>query len=429
MTDPLVRRIVGTGEYSQLIAITIPPGAGTGEDEVRDCDQVVFIVEGTAEATINGQVEAAEEHDAIFVPAGSVQTLKNSGSRDLKLFVIYSPPVRPDTGSPFSRSRPMNFYAIAQSASMAETSQKNVPETFPGAIKWTSSNAPTITNVLFATDFSPASEAALAYAISIVRHYRSTLHVAHVINPEIYGLMTPQIIDRMLSQLQEAAATRIDELIRSKYGSDAKFEAAVAIGAVADALLSIVQTKSIDLVVLGTHGRRGLRKLVLGSVAEEMFRLAPCPVLTVGPKAPGAGSESLSLNHILYPMELTSDSVNAASHAVSIAREYGTQLTFLNVIEKASMSADERTWINAAAQHWFEDKVAPELGIGEKAHFVQKFGDPATAILRCAGEISADLIVMNVHGSHSILAGRVPGVAHRVVAEVSCPVLTTRWHG
>ena len=124
----------------------------------------------------------------------------------------------------------MNFYAISQSASMAETSQKNVPETFPGAIKWTSSNAPTITNVLFATDFSPASEAALAYAISIVRHYRSTLHVAHVINPEIYGLMTPQIIDRMLSQLQEAAATRIDELILAE--QVASVEAVIATGAV-----------------------------------------------------------------------------------------------------------------------------------------------------------------------------------------------------
>ncbi|HKS72531.1 MAG TPA: universal stress protein [Terriglobales bacterium] len=425
MNNSPISRLVATGEYSQLVAITIPPATDAGEEEVRNSDRVIFIAEGAVEAIVNGQVERAEEHDAIFVPAGSIYSLKNRGSRDLKLFVSYSPPASPDSRlEPYGSGR-TSFHAIAQSASLAETN-RNVPQTFPSGIKWASSQTPSLRNVLFATDFSPGSEAALPYAISIVRHYGSNLHVAHVINPETYGLMAPQVIDQIVSQVKEAARSNIEKLIRSEYGLEGRYEATVAVGAVADALLNLVATKGIDLVVLGTHGRRGLRKLVLGSVAEEMFRLAACPVLTVGPKASGVRPESLQLKQIVYPMELTSNLVKTASYAVSIAKEYGSQLTFVNVIEEPSMSGDERAWINAAALHWFEDKVAPELELGEKIQFVQKFGDPAAAILRCAEEVSADLIVMNVHGSHPILAGRAPSVAHHVVAEAYCPVLTVR---
>jgi nucleotide-binding universal stress UspA family protein len=82
--------------------------------------------------------------------------------------------------------------------------------------------------------------------------------------------------------------------------------------------------------------------------------------------------------------------------------------------------------INVTAEHWFEDRVAPDLGLSKNAHFVQMFGNPATGIVSYARETSADLIVMNVHGAHPRLAGRLPGVAYRVVIEAPCPVLTVR---
>ena len=132
------------------------------------------------------------------------------------------------------------------------------------------------------------------------------------------------------------------------------------------------------------------------------------------------------VKHILYPMELSEDVPQAAAHALSIAKAYDAELTLVNVIEHSMTSPEERAWINVAAEHWFEDKVAPELGLGEKVHFVQKFGDPAAAILQCAKQTGADLIVMNVHGAHPAVAGRIPGIAYRVVTAAPCPVLTIR---
>lgn len=418
------RRIVATGAHSQLTAITIPVGTETGEEVHNGSDQAVFVVEGTGEAILNGQAESAGEHDAIFIPAGTVYNFKNSGAADFKLFIAYSPPVTSEAVTR-ERSAPMNFYAIAQSSTMVDEGDTKRRQAFPGGIKWTSWKSPALRNVLFATDFSPASHAALPYAISIARHYGSNLHVAHIITPDVSGLIAPRLIDRIRSDLKAAATQKVEELIRSADAGDINYEPLVVEGVVADALLGTIRTKDIDLVVLGTHGRRGLRKLVLGSVAEEIFRLAPCPVLTVGLNAAEAPSLPLELKHLVYPMELRGDVIKAAEYAISIAKEYNAALTFLNVIEEPSMSRDEKGWINVTAEHWFEDKIAPQLGIA-KADFVQKFGDPAAAIMQCAAEQGAGLIVMNIQGAHPLIAGLVPGVAHRVVAGAPCPVLTVR---
>lgn len=422
--DSLERKLVATGSQTQLLAITIPAGAESEEEVHNGSDQAVFVVEGAGEARLNGHAESAGEHDAIFIPAGTVFSFKNSGPGDFKIFVACSPPVAAQAASE-ERTGKRNVYAIAYSAPVADKSDVRLRQAFPSGIKWSSWQNPTLRNVLYATDFSPASDAALPYAVSIARHYRSKLHVTHSINPDVSGLIAPQLIDRIRSDLKMAATDKIAELIRSVRAEDLDYDPVVVEGVVGDALLLTIRSKDIDLVVLGTHGRRGLRKLVLGSVAEEVFRLAPCPVLTVGPKAEEAVSVPLRLQHIIYPMELTDDVLKAAGYAISIAKEYGAELTFLNVIEEPSMSSDERSWITVTAEHWFEDKIARDLGIAN-AQFTQKFGDPATAILQCATERGADLIVMNIHGAHPFLAGMVPGVAHRVVAEAACPVLTVR---
>lgn len=420
----LERKIVATGSHCQLVAIIIPAGAESEEEVHNNSDQAVFVVDGAGEAVLNGHTESAGEHDAIFIPAGTVYKFKSSGPGDFKVFVAYSPPVVAEAASR-QRSGRANFYAIAQSATVSDELDSHARQAFPAGIKWTSWKNPALKNVLFATDFSSASDAALPYAISIARHYRADLHVAHIINPDVSGLISPQVIDQIRSDLKAAAINKIEELIRSARAGDIKCEPVVAEGMVGDALLDTIRARSVDLVVLGTHGRRGLRKVVLGSVAEEVFRLAPCSVLTVGPHAAQAGSEPLQLNHLVYPMELRGDVAKAAGYAISLAKEYGAELTFLNVIEEPSMSGDERAWISVTAKHWFEDKIAPDLGIA-KPHFVQKFGDPPAAILQCAAEKGADLIVMNVRGAHPLLAGLKPGIAHRVVAEASCPVLTIR---
>lgn len=422
-----LRRVVSTGEYSELVALTIPPGGEMPEETHDGSDQAVFIVEGRGEATLNGRAEPADEHDAVFIPAGTRHSIKNSGVRDLKMFLVYSPPLENDAGVGSRGPGTRNFYAIAQSTTLSDSDQSgNDLRPFPGSIKWSRWKSTTLRNVLYATDLTTLSDMVLPYAISIARHFRSTLLVAHVVNSDGYGLMAPDVKARVSTGVKEAAALQIAGLMRSTSLNGVQYEPVVGEGAIVDTLLDIARQRSVDLIVLGTRGRRGLDQLLLGSVAEKLFRLATCPVLTVGRSTPHFNADADSLDHILYPMELSADVPEAAAHALSIAKAYDANLTFLNVIERPVTSEDERAWINVAAQHWFHDKVAPDLGLGERVQFVQKFGDPAAAILQCAKQAGADLIVMNVHGAHPIVAGHLPGIAYRVVTEAPCPVLTIR---
>ena len=422
-----LRRVVSTGEYSELVAVTIPPGGEIVEETHDSSDQAVFIVEGRGEAILNGRVEPAAEHDAVFIPAGTKHSMRNSGVQDLKMFLVYSPPLDNDAGVGSRGPGARNFYAIAQSSTLSDSDQSgNDLRPFPGSIKRSRWKSTTLRNVLYATDLTTLSDMVLPYAVSIARHFCSTLLVAHVVNSDGYGLMASDGRARVLASVKEEAALQIAKLMRSAPLNGVQYEPVVGEGSIVDTLLEIARQKVVDLIVMGTRGRRGLDQLLLGSVAEKVFRLASCPVLTVGPSTPPHNADAVPLKHILYPMELSTDVPEAAAHALSIAKAYDAKLTFLNVIERAVTNQDERAWINVAAQHWFHDKVAPDLGLGERVQFVQKFGDPAAAILQCAEQAGADLIVMNVHGAHPTVAGRFPGIAYRVVTEAPCPVLTVR---
>lgn len=90
------RKVLYTGRSSQLVVMNIAVGEDIGEEVHPDTDQILFIVDGEGEATLNGEVKKVEEDDVIFVPAGTTHNLKNTNDEGLKLFTIYSPPEHPD---------------------------------------------------------------------------------------------------------------------------------------------------------------------------------------------------------------------------------------------------------------------------------------------------------------------------------------------
>ena len=144
-------------------------------------------------------------------------------------------------------------------------------------------------NILFATDFSEASQAALPYAAAIARRYDSQLHIAHIMSPSGY-IIPSQPGDRVtLDSIQEAALADARQSMETlaSHLKTIPHHTYVREGEVWESLSDIIQTREIDLLIMGTHGRTGVEKLVLGSKAEEILRQAPCPVLTVGPKIGG----------------------------------------------------------------------------------------------------------------------------------------------
>src|SRR5271157_239119 len=138
--------------------------------------------------------------------------------------------------------------------------------------------------ILFATDFSPASEAALPHAISLASHYGSNLYFAHVIALGYPDFPPPEESATKLQQTREFTERELERMLGAARQKGISCQPLIGEGTIWNVLSEMIHKSGIDLVVVGTHGRRGLKKLRLGSVAEEVLRRAPCPVLTVGPK-------------------------------------------------------------------------------------------------------------------------------------------------
>lgn len=298
-----------------------------------------------------------------------------------------------------------------------------------------------VKNILFATDFSEASEAALPYAVAISRRYGSQLHLAHVMSPASYIVASEPMGPITIESLHEAtcadAHQRMDKLV--SHLKTVPHHTYIREGEVWDNLSKIIRTREIDLIIVGTHGRTGVGKLVLGSKAEEILRQAPCPVLTVGPKISGraslaavegkgeeATSGEISIRQIVYATDFSPESLAAASFATSLAEEFQAKLTMLHVIEKYSDRGRRPRPIDLTLQR-LERLVPDEARLWCSPRCSVQIGPPADCILREALDSRADLIVLGVRAAagHLGAATHLPWAkAHKVIAGAHCPVLT-----
>ena len=136
-------------------------------------------------------------------------------------------------------------------------------------------------NILFATDFSSISDLALPYAVEIARRSGGTIHAVHVVPPDFYPLVPPSEWPKMAQEEKEFREEKGPDLKRNSRGLPHEF--LFPGGSIRQHLATVIEDKNIDLLIVGTHGRTGTEKVLLGSVAEKIFRQATCPVLTVGP--------------------------------------------------------------------------------------------------------------------------------------------------
>jgi nucleotide-binding universal stress UspA family protein len=186
-------------------------------------------------------------------------------------------------------------------------------------------------NILFATDFSPASANALPFAAELAKHFGAKLFAVHAKTPENYALPTTEVWPAANLQSEENKI----ELRRNMYNRFPGVESDVLIaeGGVWEVLEAIVKEKEADLIVVGTNGRRGIGKFILGSTAEEILRRAACPVLTVGPHSLPDAPREVKFRTIVYATNFGVGSPAVAAYAVALAEEYEAHLTILHVIE------------------------------------------------------------------------------------------------
>jgi nucleotide-binding universal stress UspA family protein len=290
----------------------------------------------------------------------------------------------------------------------------------------TKSAAPVVElrNILLATDFSPSSLAAVPHVAAIARRYESKIYLMHVVVPDAYPLVSPEAAAWTTVEMDEGAKGQLERLSSSKELEGIPHEALLLNGEVTEALTAAVSRHDIDLVIVGTHGRRGFRRLLMGSVAEGIFRSLPCPVLTVGPHVSGKALEELALKRILYPTDLSATSFRAARYAISFALEYAAHLTVLHVLAPQAAAPFETRLAADAFQHEMQTLVSSEARPWCDLESVIEPGDPAETILRAAKERGADLIVLGVRQAEPVSTHRAGNIAYRIVAEAECPVLT-----
>jgi nucleotide-binding universal stress UspA family protein len=198
-------------------------------------------------------------------------------------------------------------------------------------------------------------------------------------------------------------------------------------GDLGDVLSDVVRQYGIDLIVIGTHGRHGFAKIVLGSTAERIFRTATCPVLTVGPKAAKWSEDAETPKRIVFATDFSAGSLHALPYALSLAEESQAEIVLLHLITLVPIEQDRQA-VEECAIAGLKAMIPAGADAWCKPEMVVRCDFPAEGILRLAEERRADLIVMGVHRAHSPrLEAHAPwATAYEVVCRAPCPVLTVR---
>ncbi len=277
--------------------------------------------------------------------------------------------------------------------------------------------------LLVATDFSPASENALRFATNLSRVYGAKLVLAHVLPPPQEAVTEHRICDHD-AKLRAATRAQLAKVGDFESFAGLEHEEVILEGTPQEAVPDFIRKRDADLVILGTHGRTGLRDLLLGSVAESIFRHIDCPVITVGPRVRFPHVDSAKIEKVLLATDLQGHQ-HGLPYALSVARENNAKLLMLHVLEGTGVlpfDVPDRFAEAARTQMW---QILADQGYTGTPELFVEMGRPAREILATASIHDVDLIVMGVHtgraSSHAPWA-----VAHQVVGRAPCPVLTVR---
>lgn len=289
----------------------------------------------------------------------------------------------------------------------------------------------TIRNILFPTDFSLSSELALPYATTLARRYRSSLFLAHVLSPEAPIPFEAEPLPAEFDSERQHAERQMTQLLNAGVLSGLKVQPLLEKGELWTALSDVIRRSEIDLIVSGTHGREGVSKLILGSLAEQIYRQSPVPVLLIGPQvAPDLLAEG-RFTRVLFATDLSPASLAALPMAVSLAQENRAELVLLHIVHPAGSvpvefdAGDLTEQLCASAQDRLR-QVAGHCGY-ELVRTHVEVGFALEGILRNAAELRASLVVLGVRPTAPRVRSHIPwAIAHRVVCEARCPVLTVR---
>lgn len=297
-----------------------------------------------------------------------------------------------------------------------------------------------IKRILCPTDYSEFSRHAFEQSLVLARWYGAQVTALHVYAVPVAMVAIPGggtavPVDHAAMSAAHMAGHMADmsRAIDSANASGVKVDPLVIEGGVVDSILEQAASLEADLIVMGTHGRSGFERLLLGSVTERVLRRAPCPVLTVPRRVTSA---TAGFKRILCPVDFSQPSTHALTYALSLAQEADARLTVAHVVE-LHLEPDTYQYrllnvpeYRAQMVHAASEQMANALPRDVEAYCAIEqtvmTGKAYREILRLAQEQHADLIVMGVHGRSAVDLFVFGSTTQHIVRQAPCPVLSIR---
>jgi nucleotide-binding universal stress UspA family protein len=286
--------------------------------------------------------------------------------------------------------------------------------------------------ILCPIDFSGFSVRAYRHALSLAEHYRAKLVALHVVelwrHPSVAFTANAGLYDEFCQAVCEGGKEQLQKFVQQNTHNEIQPELLVHQGIAADSILSLARAHKADVIVMGTHGRRGYDRLMLGSVTDRVMRMAPCPVLVVNnlPNVPESAvnqpGQAHRLTRVLFCTDFSENSKRALDYAISAAQEYNAELTLVHVLEDAPSPARKGEAL-AAATEQLEKLMHPEMRKTLKIKTAVRIGKPYREIIQFALEAPADIVIMGVHGRGVLDLAVFGSTTYRVMQLGPCPVL------
>ena len=289
--------------------------------------------------------------------------------------------------------------------------------------------------ILCPIDFSEFSVSAYRHALSLAEHYQAKLVAQHIVelwrHPAADFAASAGVYEEYVQALRESGKKQLQELVENHTHDEIQPQLVVEVGIAADSIVSFAQLQKADVIVMGTHGRRGFDRLMLGSVTDRVMRTAPCPVLAASKpphNAVAAGKErghEHHLSRILFCTDFSENSERALNYAISATAEYDAELTLLHVLEGVpSLAKTEEAM--ALAEERLDRLISPEGRKSLKIKTAVRIGKTYAQIIQLALEAEIDLVTMGVRGRGALDVAVFGSTTYRVMQLGSCPVLAVR---
>lgn len=294
--------------------------------------------------------------------------------------------------------------------------------------------------ILCPTDFSKFSFRAADYGVALARHYDGEVHFLHVIpaalmHPDQYPYVAQPVMPD--PEVRQRATDRLDAFVALSRTEGVRTRFSVQEGAAVDTILDTAEKDEAQLICLGTHGREGFERLVLGSVTEKVLRKAKCPVLTVSEPGEEKTSKPAVFKNILCAVDFATPSLKAVEVSLSLAQEAEGRLTLFNSVEwfseepgweSAVSVPDYRAQMEEQVKARLDEVVPSDVREWCEVSTVVRSGKPYRELLVYAKEMSAELIVMGVRGRNPLDLMLFGSTTQHVVRHAECPVLTVPGH-